>query len=274
MTVHRWFASKACPGDYLYNLHWQIAADVNAKLDLLEGAGKDKTDITPAETKKIEKGDILNFIGTKQFTTSTAKTGVNAKAGLVKVTSLAEGAAHPYHCRSVDDNGNFIGGVYGWVDEDDLVRVKTPATDSSSSQSTSASTTQAKRATVGVGDKGTDVKTLQTRLIELGYTPGTVDGIFGANTQKATIAFQKDNDLDADGICGPMTWAALDSAKYYNGVTTAVIGLSVRVGPGIEHHRKKVLPYNSKVTIVAENGSWGRLINSAGWVHLDYVKKI
>lgn len=32
MTVHRWFASKACPGDYLYNLHGQIAAEVNARL--------------------------------------------------------------------------------------------------------------------------------------------------------------------------------------------------------------------------------------------------
>lgn len=32
MTVHRWFAAKACPGDYLYNLHPQIAADVNKRL--------------------------------------------------------------------------------------------------------------------------------------------------------------------------------------------------------------------------------------------------
>lgn len=32
MTVHRWFANKACPGDYLYNRHSQIAAEVNAKL--------------------------------------------------------------------------------------------------------------------------------------------------------------------------------------------------------------------------------------------------
>lgn len=32
MTVHRWFANKACPGDYLYNLHGQIAAEVNARL--------------------------------------------------------------------------------------------------------------------------------------------------------------------------------------------------------------------------------------------------
>ncbi|MDR1669462.1 MAG: N-acetylmuramoyl-L-alanine amidase, partial [Oscillospiraceae bacterium] len=32
MTVHRWFAAKACPGDYLFNLHGQIAANVNKKL--------------------------------------------------------------------------------------------------------------------------------------------------------------------------------------------------------------------------------------------------
>lgn len=32
MTVHRWFANKACPGDYLYNLHPRIAAEVNARL--------------------------------------------------------------------------------------------------------------------------------------------------------------------------------------------------------------------------------------------------
>lgn len=32
MTVHRWFARKSCPGDYLYNLHGQIAAEVNERL--------------------------------------------------------------------------------------------------------------------------------------------------------------------------------------------------------------------------------------------------
>lgn len=32
MTVHRWFANTACPGDYLYSHMGQIAKDVNAKL--------------------------------------------------------------------------------------------------------------------------------------------------------------------------------------------------------------------------------------------------
>lgn len=32
MTVHRWFANKACPGDYLYNKHSEIAEEVNKRL--------------------------------------------------------------------------------------------------------------------------------------------------------------------------------------------------------------------------------------------------
>lgn len=33
MTVHRWFAAKACPGDYLYQRHSAIAAEVNRRLE-------------------------------------------------------------------------------------------------------------------------------------------------------------------------------------------------------------------------------------------------
>jgi hypothetical protein len=32
MTVHRWFANKACPGDYIYNRLGSIADSVNKKL--------------------------------------------------------------------------------------------------------------------------------------------------------------------------------------------------------------------------------------------------
>ena len=33
MTVHRWFANKSCPGDYLYNRMGNIAAEVNKRLN-------------------------------------------------------------------------------------------------------------------------------------------------------------------------------------------------------------------------------------------------
>lgn len=35
MTVHRWFANKACPGDYLYNKHGSIVKAVNKELEAL-----------------------------------------------------------------------------------------------------------------------------------------------------------------------------------------------------------------------------------------------
>lgn len=44
MTVHRWFAAKACPGDYLYNRHSQIAAEVNARLNGETGIETGDTD--------------------------------------------------------------------------------------------------------------------------------------------------------------------------------------------------------------------------------------
>ena len=35
------------------------------------------------------------------------------------------------------------------------------------------------------GSRGDEVRQIQTRLKELGYNPGTIDGIYGTNTQNA-----------------------------------------------------------------------------------------
>jgi peptidoglycan hydrolase-like protein with peptidoglycan-binding domain len=64
------------------------------------------------------------------------------------------------------------------------------------------------------GDNNNDVATLQTRLNELGYNCGEVDGVFGAKTRAAVIAFQKANNLSVDGVAGPQTWAALGTTSY------------------------------------------------------------
>ena len=54
MTVHRWFANKACPGDYLYNRHGEIAEKVNA---ILAGssAGEDKETPVTATKYRVRK---------------------------------------------------------------------------------------------------------------------------------------------------------------------------------------------------------------------------
>jgi len=55
------------------------------------------------------------------------------------------------------------------------------------------------------GDKGQEVKDIQQALLDKGYDPKGVDGIFGANTEKAVKAFQKANGLTVDGKVGPKT---------------------------------------------------------------------
>ena len=61
------------------------------------------------------------------------------------------------------------------------------------------------------GDKGNDVKALQTLLIGYGYSCGGsgVDGSFGSATEKAVRAYQKAKGLSVDGIVGPATWPKL-----------------------------------------------------------------
>ncbi|MEL7299385.1 MAG: peptidoglycan-binding domain-containing protein [Pseudomonadota bacterium] len=57
-----------------------------------------------------------------------------------------------------------------------------------------------------------DVIALQKDLAHLGYASGRADGLFGRLTHAAVMAFQADNGLISDGIVGPATWAALESA--------------------------------------------------------------
>lgn len=46
MTVHRWFANKACPGEWLYERHGEIAAEVNRRLSEQEDDDMDKARFT------------------------------------------------------------------------------------------------------------------------------------------------------------------------------------------------------------------------------------
>lgn len=90
MTVHRWFANKACPGDYLYNRHGDIAAKVNALL------GNSST-VTPTNSATTTPTNTTN--------TATASKRVSAtKAAQEKDSSLAGTyivtANDGLHCRN------------------------------------------------------------------------------------------------------------------------------------------------------------------------------
>ncbi|MFJ2029303.1 peptidoglycan-binding protein [Streptosporangium sp. NPDC087985] len=65
--------------------------------------------------------------------------------------------------------------------------------------------------TLSIGAKGAAVAVLQTRLKELGYAPGGIDGRYGGATQAAVWAFQKVNGITPTSTVASRTWKALEN---------------------------------------------------------------
>ena len=194
MTVHRWFANKSCPGEYLYSRHGQIAREVNARL----GVSGTKP-IAPSEPPK---------------------------------KSPSNEELYP---------------------------------------------------TVKYGNTGTYVKKAQEYLNKFGASLD-VDGIFGNLTLSAVKSFQKSNDLVVDGIIGPNTWAALKSVKNELNVpykvSVSINDLNIRKGPGTNYATTGSYTGIGVFTIVdvrsgaGSKTGWGKLKSGAGWISLDFTKRV
>jgi peptidoglycan hydrolase-like protein with peptidoglycan-binding domain len=64
--------------------------------------------------------------------------------------------------------------------------------------------------TLSEASRGSDVRRLQVILVMIkSLDVSGIDGVFGSKTQDAVKSFQQGNNLAADGIVGPLTWAAL-----------------------------------------------------------------
>jgi peptidoglycan hydrolase-like protein with peptidoglycan-binding domain len=64
-----------------------------------------------------------------------------------------------------------------------------------------------------VGSRGSDVTRLQQTLSRAGYNTGAADGIFGAKTKAAVVAYQRAHHLATDGIVGNNTGRTLFNSR-------------------------------------------------------------
>lgn len=69
------------------------------------------------------------------------------------------------------------------------------------------------------GSRGEEVKQIQTVLKDRELYEGNIDGIYGSQTEKAVIQFQKQIGLTPDGIVGPKTLSAMGLGEVPSGVT-------------------------------------------------------
>ena len=104
------------------------------------------------------------------------------------------------------------------------------------------------------GSRGDEVVTLQKKLKQWGYYDGSVDGVFGAGTEKAVQYFQRKNSLTADGIVGTKTAAALGMTLSGSGQTTQVDSSSdrnIRLLAACIYGESRGEPYKGQVAVGA-----------------------
>ena len=187
MTVHRDYAAKACPGDYLYNLQDEIAAEVNRQLG--SGSSTPSTGGTTGSAADIKVGDVVEFTGSKHYVSATATSASSCKPGKAKVTAIAKGKAHPYHLIAVSGGGST---VYGWTDAADI---KT----SSSSTATSY------------------LVKVTTDVLNIRKGPGTNYGTNGDIRDKGVYTIVAESDGPGASKWGKLKsgagWISLDYAK-------------------------------------------------------------
>lgn len=200
MTVHRWFANKSCPGDYLYNKHSEIAAEVNKRLGSGSGTSTPTTPSTPSTPSSggLSAGTKLTLKNTPLYVSSTTKNTSSSKTGTFYVWSNAVVNGR-IRITNKTSNVGVSGQVTGWIDVEDA------QSSAGSSGGTSA------------------------------FTP------------------------------------------YLVKVTTSV--LNIRKGAGTNYATNGAIRDKGTYTIVAEASGqgaskWGKLKSGAGWVSLDYVKKV
>ena len=279
MTVHRDYAAKACPGDYLYQRHGDIAAKVNAKL----GAS------TPAQSVPVSGTAIM---GSAQIPAATLAGFLLSKNPAPKLNGVAaeklaqlyisEGAAEGVRgdlafCQSCLETGY-------WQFKGDVQ----PSQNNFSGIGA-----------VGGGTKGASFADAQTgiraqiqhlkayatkdalknpcvdpryKLVTKGSAP-TVEGLSGkwaADTGYAgkILAIYK----EAAGYKGSTTTAAATAKLPYTVKVTAA-ALNVRKGPGTGYAVTMTIRDKGVYTIVEEKNGWGRLKSGAGWISLAYTEK-
>lgn len=77
-----------------------------------------------------------------------------------------------------------------------------------------------------LGATGDKVKELQQWLTDYGYYSGNIDGVFGADTEKAVKSFQEESGLIVDGVVGNDTKKAMENWDKYLEQVQAAAGES------------------------------------------------
>lgn len=279
LTVHRWFANKSCPGDWLYSRLGDVANRVTAQLSGSSGGGASSEGNTGSGSAgnyktglyKVNVGD-LNI--RKGPGTNYGVNGVITDKGTYTITEIQNGSW-----------GKLKSGA-GWIN---VSTAYCSYAGAASGGTSSAGGGSASGTTYKTGTYKVNVAELNIRK-----GPGTNYGTNGSIKDKGVYTITEIQNSSWGKLKSGAGWINVDKAyctykgNSSSGESTAAtsgsfqvqVGISdlyIRKGPGTNYGNNGFCPkgvYTIVETKSAGGYTWGRLKSGAGWIALEYVKKV
>lgn len=296
LTVHRWFANKSCPGNWMYARMGDLASKVTAELG---GAAQEPAKVTGTQATALgglSEADVIKKVGSL-FTSDMKKSGVLASVSLAQFilesgygkSELAQNANNLFGMKKSLSGNNWYGSTW------DGQSVYTKNTQEDDGTGKLYTITADFRKYPCIEDSIADHSAYL-----LGAMNGNklrYDGLKGCTDYKKAVQIIKDGGYATsptyvESICNIIdrwkltqydTAAAPGEDKPADVpflVRVSISNLNIRKGAGTNYARTGKYTGKGIFTIMevkAGQGSdtgWGRLKSGAGWISLDYAERV
>lgn len=268
MTVHRDYANKSCPGDYLYNLHGEIAAEVNKRLGQTETADPEPT--TPAPVvSEIKGGDLVKIADNAVYYSGKSVPGWVKDKHWYVVEVEGDRAV-------IDDSEDGKNAINSAINTKYLTVVKPAENGSESVEKVEL----VKGAVVTfTGKKHYSSANGKTPVsCKPGKATITLDPYLKGKHPYHLVAVKGGTSnvygwVDAEDIYEYNAQKKTEGFKPYLVKVTAS-ALNIRKGAGTSYPVVGCIGDKGIYTIVAEDNGWGKLKSGAGWISLAYTKRV
>lgn len=268
MTVHRDYANKSCPGDYLYNLHGEIAAEVNKRLGQTEAADPEPTTPTPV-VSEIKEGDLVRIADNAVYYSGKSVPGWVKDKHWYVVEVEGDRAV-------IDDSEDGKNAINSPISTKYLTVVKSAQNGSESVEKVEL----VKGAVVTfTGKKHYSSANGKTPVsCKPGKATITLDPYLKGKHPYHLVAVKGGTSnvygwVDAEDIYEYNAQKKTEGFKPYLVKVTAST-LNIRKGAGTSYPVVGCIGDKGIYTIVAEDNGWGKLKSGAGWISLAYTKRV
>lgn len=123
-----------------------------------------------------------------------------------------------------------------------------------------------------IGSSGPRVTEIQQLLEQKGFGPATADGQFGPETESGVRSFQSSVGLQADGVVGPNTIAALKMPSVTSNVTAESVGQMFQATPPVKVNIQFHQPFVLKALLDAALADKSMVLMALGTIRAEVAQ--